>query len=469
MLAGMSWNRREFLGAAALAAAGRKPNLIWIMADDLGWGDLGCYGQEKIRTPNLDRMATEGMRFMDAYAGCTVCAPSRSVLMTGLHMGHTSVRSNPGGVPLVDSDVTVAEVLKSAGYRTGCFGKWGLGDIGTSGVPWRQGFDDFFGYLHQVHAHWYYPEFLYENEKRYPLSRGAYSHDAIAGKALDFIRRNRSHPFFCYIPFTIPHWELLAPEDSLAEYRGRFPVKAFIDPRNHYGRQEDQYAAYAGMITRMDRDVGRVLALVKELGLDRDTAVFFTSDNGQAWGIRGDDFFRSAGPFRGHKQNFYEGGIRVPFIARWPGRIAAEKVSRHPWYFADFLPTAAELAGAVAPREIDGLSIVPELTGGMPQRHEFLYWELPSYDNAKQQFADEMPMQAVRMGAWKAVRPKPNAPLELYNLDEDQGETRNVAAERRDVLAKFEAYLKTARTPPRPQGQPPHDFHPPAGGPRSGA
>jgi arylsulfatase A len=463
-------NRRGFLhtaagsvlaaGALLRAEAKRPPNIVFILADDLGWGDVGCYGQKRIRTPNIDRLAAEGTRFTDAYSGCTVCAPSRSVLMTGYHMGHTSVRSNPGGVPLLKEDVTAAQVLKAAGYATGGFGKCGLGDIGTDGVPWKHGFDKFFGYLHQVHAHFYYPPLLYDNEKEFPLEgnengkRTTYSHDVIAGAAIDFIQRNAGRPFFCYMPFTIPHWELLVPEDSLAEYKGKFPEdKPF--PGGHYAAQDYPRAAYAAMITRMDRHVGRILALLKELKLEENTVVFFTSDNGPAMSLRQDDYFNSAGPFRGHKQNLYEGGIRVPMIARWPGHIGAGALSDFAWSFADFLPTAAELAGAAAPKGLDGFSVVPTLLGKKQAPHEFLYWELPRYDAKQGTFMPGTPMQAVRMGEWKAVRPAPGAPLELYNLKRDSGETANLAADNPKVMARIEEYLKTARVEPRPQKDPP--------------
>ncbi len=464
--------RREFLAASAAtltAAPARKPNIVYIMGDDLGYSDIGPYGQDKIRTPNIDRLAADGMRFTDSYSGCTVCAPCRSVLMTGLHMGHTPIRSNPGGVPILPGEITVADVLKKAGYATGMFGKWGLGDIGTEGVPWKHGFDEFFGYLHQVHAHWYYPRYLFHNDRKVMLpgnengGHGTYSHDAIAGKALDFIRRNKSDPFFCYVPFTIPHWELLVPEDSLAEYRGKFPEDAKLnDPRGHYGFQKYPHAAYAAMITRMDRDVGRIASLVKELGLERDTLFVFTSDNGGASRIRNDDFFKSFGPFRGFKQNLYEGGIRVPFIARWPGRIKPGVVTHQQWMHVDFMATAAELAGATAPSNTDGYSILPTLFGDnrRQKQHEFLYWELPRYNGKDGTFFKETPMQAARNGDWKAVRPKPNGPLELYNLKDDIGETRDVGAANPKVLARLEEYLKTARVEPRPQTQPEHDYRP---------
>jgi arylsulfatase A-like enzyme len=464
-------NRRQFLAATAagaFAAQGRRPpNIVWIMADDLGYGDVGCYGQQYIRTPNIDRLAQEGTRFSDVYSGCTVCAPSRSVLMTGLHMGHTSVRSNSGGVPLLASDITVAEVLKRAGYATGGFGKWGLGDLGTKGVPTEHGFDEFFGYYHQVHAHYYYPRYLIDSGKHYPLAgneggkRTSYSHDVIAGRALDFIRRNRAKPFFCYVPFTIPHMELLVPEDSLAQYRGKIPEdKPYIDGSNHYARQSTPRAAYAGMISRMDRDVGRIMALLKELNLDNETIVFFTSDNGTAEPLWSDGgFFRGTGPFRGHKENFYEGGIRVPMIARWPDRIPAGAVSGFPWMFCDFLPTAAELAGTPVSAGLDGFSVLPTLLGRSQKPHEFLYWELPAYQAETGGFRRDVPLQAVRMGEWKAVRPRPAGPLELYNLKQDIGETTDVAARNPQVIARIEAYLKTARIEPRVQKEPKSEWN----------
>ena len=327
-------NRRTFLSTAAGPLAGcgatehrsrthaqRPPNIVFIMADDLGYGELGCYGQEKIQTPRIDQMAAEGMRFSDAYSGCSVCAPARSVLMTGMHMGHTSVRSNPGGVPILDSDITVAELLQEQGYATGCFGKWGLGDIGTDGVPWKQGFDEFVGYLHQAHAHYYYPLYIFDNERRLPLDgnegdgRGTYSHDVIASRALDFIERQKDRPFFCYVPFTIPHSEYTAPDDDIyAEYEGRFEELTLRENPNRPGRlirPEEPHATLAAMITRLDRDVGRILDGIAELGLDEDTIVFFTSDNGAAAALW-TDYFLSSGRLRGAKRTFYEGGIRVP-------------------------------------------------------------------------------------------------------------------------------------------------------------
>ena len=435
------------------------------MADDLGIGDLSCYGQQQFRTPNIDRLAQEGLRFTDAYAGCTVCAPSRSVLMTGLHMGHTSIRSNPGGAPLISTDVTVAQVLKNTGYATGLFGKWGLGDVGTEGVPSKKGFDESYGYLHQVHAHYFYPRFLYHNEKQVPLTgngdgrRVTYSHDAITEKALAFIERNRSRPFFCYVPFTIPHLELLVPEDSVAKYRGKFPERAYLDPRKHYADQPEVRATYAGMVDRLDRDVGRITSLIGKLGLDNDTIVFFTSDNGAATPLFSEHHFNSTAGLRGHKQNLYEGGIRAPMIARWKGAIAAGRTSAHTWYFADFLPTAAELASAKAPGGLDGISIMPTLVGEKragrsQQQHEYLYWELPRHDAKTGLFRNETPMQALRMGEWKAVRPKPDGALELYHLPSDPAESKNVAAAQPRVMKRVETILASARTEPRVQREP---------------
>jgi arylsulfatase A-like enzyme len=291
-----------------------------------------------------------------------------------------------------------------------------------------------------------------------------YAPDVITEHALEFIRRHHDGPFFCYVPSVIPHVELLAPEDSMAEYRGKFPEdKPFRDRRQpeHYAAQDEPRTALAAMITRLDRDVGRIMALLAELGLEDNTIVFFTSDNGAAPALWNDDFFGSTGGLRGHKQNFYEGGIRTPLIVRWPDQIAPRTVSEHVTAFPDFLPTAAELAGAQTPAGIDGISIVPTLLGehaaGRAQEiHEFLYWELPRYDSATGRFRHEIPPQAIRMGPWKAVRPEPGAELELYNLSEDPAETNNVRGEQPEVINRIEDYLKTARTEPRPQAQPDH-------------
>jgi arylsulfatase A-like enzyme len=425
---------------SATAAAARPPNIVFIMLDDLGYGDVGCYGQEKILTPNIDRLSREGMRFTDCYAGGSVCAPSRSVLMTGFHAGHTSVRANAGTVPLLPGDVTVAQVLQSAGYATGGFGKWGLGDVGTTGVPSKHGFDEFFGYLHQIHAHSYYPEFLWRNEQKYPLpgnrnnGRKQYSADLIADHALQFVRDNKDKPFFLYATYTLPHGRYEVPSVAPYSEKNWPPVEK----------------TYAAMITRADRQVGDILALLKELRLEDNTIVFFTSDNGGTGGSTHDlHFFHSNGPLRGQKGQLYEGGIRVPMIVRWPARIQPGSVNSFPWAFCDFMPTAAELAGVKPPAGIDGISVLPTLRGGR-QTREFLYWEHHQFDRKRNELRLAAMAQAARMGGWKAVRRKPGSPLELYNLRADIGETKDLAARNPSVVKKLESYLRTAHTKPRP-------------------
>lgn len=449
------------------AAEERPPNIVFIMADDLGYGHLGSYGQQIIQTPHLDRMAAEGTRFTQVYAGNTVCAPSRSVLMTGLHMGHTPVRGNSGGIPLRHEDVTVAEVLKEAGYTTGIFGKWGLGEAGTSGVPTQQGFDSAFGYLHQIHAHFYYPEYLWKNEMKFPLpgnsgggrlpgnadgERTQYAPDVITEQALHFIRANQDRPFFLYLPTVIPHVEVVAPPASLARYEGQFEEEACYDKRPGYAGSETPKAMYAAMITHMDQNVGRVLALLGELGLEENTIVFFTSDNGaQGGNCVNSEFFNASGPLRGRKRDMYEGGLRVPMIVRWPGKVPAGRTSDHVWYFPDVLPTLAELAGAETPDGLDGISVVPDLMGSEEQpRHDYLYWELGFGE-----YADGPNLkQGVRMGDWKAVRQSRHDAIELYNLSRDLGETNNVAAQHPDIIAEMEACMDTCRVAPRPQVEP---------------
>lgn len=417
-------------GMSASSMAAEKPNIIFIMADDLGQVDLGCYGQKHILTPHLDRMAAEGCRFTQCYAGATVCAPSRSALMTGLHTGHTRVRGNSsrvggvppqGRVPLRDADVTVAEILKKAGYATGITGKWGLGEPGTEGTPNKQGFDEWLGFLNQRHAHTYYPEYLWKNDQVHILSRnigryeGEWVHDLFTRFALDFIEEHREGPFFLYLPYTIPHGRYEVPDEK------PYSEKSWPEPARKY----------AAMVTRLDRDVGRILALLKKLGVDERTVVFFCSDNGATF-LKPP--IESAGPLRGRKGNLYEGGIRTPMIVRWPGRIAPGRVSDQVWAFWDFLPTAAELAGVEAPEGIDGISMAPALLGGKQREHEFLYWEHPSGRYS----------QAVRYGRWKGVRPQWGGPVELYDLEQDPGEQNNVADGHPELLAKIDAYMKSA-------------------------
>ncbi len=444
-------NRREFIQAGvgtALAghhlfgdafAAGRKPNIIFILADDLGYGDLSCYGQSKFSTPNIDRLAREGILFHQHYSGSTVCAPSRCSLMTGLHMGHAYVRGNAGageGIPLRPDDLTVAEVLQKAGYKTGLYGKWGLGVEGTPGHPNRQGFDEFFGYLNQQHAHSYYTDHLWRNETKVPLEKGRYSHDLIMDEALGFVRRNGANPFFLYLAVTIPHASMEVPEDSIAPFRGKFEETPFA-PGQHYSVQPTPNAAFAGMVTRLDQGVGRLLKLLAEMGLDRDTIVFFSSDNGpHKEGGRSPDYFKSSGPFRGIKRDLYEGGIRVPLVARWPGKIKAGTVSEHPSAFWDFLPTVCQIAGAGTPKGLDGISILPTLSGTRQPKHDYLYWEF--YEKGFQ--------QAVRQGNWKAVKLAPGKPAELYDLQNDISESRNVADAHPDVVKRLEGIMRQART-----------------------
>ncbi len=430
-----------------------RPNIIFIMADDLGYGELGCYGQQKIKTPEIDRLAAEGMRFTQAYAGSHVCQPSRSVLMTGLHTGHTPVRANDVKQMLHDQDLTVAEVLKSRGYATGVFGKWGLGFEGTSGRPLKQGFDEFFGQLLQVHAHFYHPYWTWKNENKYMLPgnenhrRKQYVHDEIHAQALDFIRRNHDRPFFAYLPYIIPHVELIVPEDSEIPYRGKFPRRAILDPRPGYLGSDDGLTTFAAMISRLDRHVGEIMQLLKDLHIDDNTIVIFTSDNGGQNGgqNRGwekmTDFFHGNGPLRGYKGQFYEGGIRVPLIARWPGHVPAGMQSDHMLAFWDVLPTLADLAGAATPKNIDGISFAPTLLQQPGQKeHESLYWEYARRGGLS---------RAARSGRWKVVQNGPRANIELYDLTADLGESKNVAADHPDIVARLSNIMDAAHQPPR--------------------
>lgn len=414
------------------------PNILFILADDLGYGDLGCFGQEKILTPNLDGLATQGTRFTHCYAGSVVCAPSRSTLMTGQHTGHTRVRGNSGinepkhdgqkgRIPLAAEDVTVAQVLKQAGYATGITGKWGLGEPGSTGLPNDHGFDEWLGYLNQDHAPEYFTDYLWHNKERQTIPENAggqervYSCDRFADFADDFIRRNRETPFFLYLAYTLPHAELEVP--NLGPYADKeWPETEKI---------------LAAMITRLDGYVGRHLLLLDELGLGENTVVFFASDNGAS--NQSLEFFRRSGPLREKKGSLYEGGIRTPMIARWPGHIAAGRVSETPWYFPDFLPTAAALAGGAVPANIDGIDVLPSLLGqSQPEtRERYLYWEDPKKKNLG---------QAVRRGDWKVVRQTWEAPIELYNVATDVAEEHDVAAQHPEVVAEFVEYLKTART-----------------------
>ncbi len=434
-----------------------KTNLVLIVADDLGYGDLGCYGQKRFSTPHLDRMAREGMRFTQHYSGCTVCAPSRSALMTGQHTGHTYIRGNKeknpeGQEPLPENTVTLPGLLRKAGYRTGAFGKWGLGPPGSGGDPNRQGFDEFFGYNCQRLAHNYYPWHLWHNQEKVVLEenredrRGVYAPDLIHRKALAFLQENATRPFFLFLPVIVPHAELFAPETYLARFRGKYnPEKSFRGTDSGpafktggYGSQPEAHAAFAAMVAWLDEKVGEILVRLKELGLEENTLVLFSSDNGpHLEGGADPDYFDSNGPLRGYKRDLYEGGIRVPMLARWPGRIRPGSVSEHACAFWDWLPTICEAAGAAIPRDIDGISFLPELQGRKQRAHPYLYWEFHEGPSSQ---------QAVTMGRWKGVRKSSRQPLELYDLDADIGETTDIAGRHAGVVETMQRLMKEART-----------------------
>jgi arylsulfatase A len=439
------------VGAAqAPSAPAGAPNVLLIQADDLGYGDLSVYGQTRFQTPALDRLAREGMRFTQYYAGSTVCAPSRAALMTGLHMGHATVRGNNPRVPLRPDDVTVAEVLKAAGYRTALIGKWGLGARGTTGQPDLQGFDYWFGFLEQTHAHRQYTTHVWRNGERVALDpERDYVNDLFTRETAAFIERSDARPFFIHLNYTVPHAELRVPANSLKAFEGAFAETPFVNAKADaqtsgpdevslgYRSHPTPHAAFAAMITRMDRDIGTLVDLLRSRGLDRRTLVLFTSDNGpHREGGADPAFFNSTGGLRGIKRDLYEGGIRVPMIAWWPGTIPAGRRSDHVWSHWDVLPTLADTAGAKPPGGIDGVSVAHVLRGQTQRAPEFLYWE----------FHERGFQQAVRMGNWKALRLKPGEPLELYDLENDVREERNVAAANPQIVARIEEYLKTART-----------------------
>ncbi len=441
----------------------RNPNIVFILADDLGYGDLSCYGQTHFRTPNIDRLAAAGMRFTAHYAGSTVCAPSRSALMTGQHTGHTPIRGNreikpEGQHPLPGNAVTAARMLKEAGYATGAFGKWGLGYPGSEGDPNRQGFDTFFGYNCQRYAHNYYPRHLWHNQEKVILEgnagtkAGTYGPSLIHEKTLRFIEENKDNPFFLFVPSIIPHAELFAPEIDMKKHRGKYgpetPYKGQDEdsPRYReggYGSQAEPRAAFAAMINLLDDQIGEIAAKVKELGLAENTLILFSSDNGpHQEGGADADYFNSSGGFRGYKRDLYEGGIRIPLIASWPGTIEPGSVTPHVSAFWDFLPTACQIAGVHPPQRIDGLSYLPTLTArGRQERHPYLYWE----------FYERRGRQAVRMGDWKGVRlnvsENPDGPIELYNLKTDPGEAADLAAQYPEVVRQISALMKEAHTP----------------------
>lgn len=488
--------------SAAALAAGRpgKPNIVYILADDLGYAELGCYGQEKIRTPSIDRLAAEGMRFTQHYCGNAVCAPSRCSLMTGKHPGHAYIRNNgrpkgldrlkeeygwefPGQIPIPETEATIAEMLKRKGYATAAVGKWGLGQVGTTGDPNTQGFDLFFGYNCQRHAHSYYPGHLWQNDRKVrldndppvpgharlpaaadphdpavyqPFKGTDYAPDRMIDAALRFIRDNRDGPFFLYFPTPIPHLALHIPDEELTPYLGKWDEIPFVG--NGYTPHLTPRAAYAAMISRLDKDVGRIVALLEELDLSDRTLVMFSSDNGTTHLDKEVDyeFFDSVGPLRGLKGSLYEGGIRVPMIARWPGKIRPSTKTDHISAFWDVFPTIAELAGTDPPGDTDGISFAPTLLGRpeKQERHEYLYWEFPGYGG----------QQAVRMGRWKGVRqnllradnPKP-LQIELYDLEDDIRESKDLAATHPEVAARMQKIMKNEHVPSERFPMPPID------------
>lgn len=430
-----------------------KPNIIYILADDLGYGDLSCYGQQRFATPNIDRMAAEGMRFTDHYAGCAVSAPSRCALMTGVHTGHCTVRENNSlvtgkRVDLLPSDVTIAARLRDQGYATAVFGKWGLGKEHSDAVPTRKGFDRFVGFLDQKDAHNHYPPFMYWNEEKRAIpenrdgATGLYANDVFTAETKAFIRENKDRSFFIYLPYTIPHAELLVPEDDFEPFRDRFqPDPPYVPKANStYRYSEQPHASFAGMITRMDRHIGEIVALLKELGIDGNTLILFSSDNGPHDAGGGDPgYFNGNAGRRGIKRDLYEGGIRVPFIARWAGTIAPGSVAAHPSAFYDMMPTFCELAGAAAPEHTDGISIVPTLTGKRKQKtHEVLYWEFPRNRGTS---------QAVRIGDFKMLRTDVDKPIEVYDISKDYAEQNDLAAERPDLVGRAAELFVTMRVP----------------------
>ena len=429
-----------------------KPNIIYILADDLGYGDLGCYGQKQIKTPNLHKMATEGMRFTQHYAGSTVCAPSRCCLMTGKHTGHCTVRGNVD-VLMKPNEVTIAKVLKKAGYSTACIGKWGIGHPPPPEDPHNNGFDYFFGYLSMWHAHNFYPDFLWKNGKKMALrnvvqhptkhykenqeslvglasKKVDYSHDLFSQAALDYIEE-QNKPFFLFISYTIPHANneagLFGQHGMEVPDLGIYADKDWPEPEK----------GKAAMISRMDSDIGKLLSKLNQLGIDEDTLIMFSSDNGphKEGGVK-PDFFDSSGSLTGTKRDLYEGGIRVPMIARWPGKVAPHSQCNHISAFWDILPTFAELAGAPKPEGIDGISFAPALVGKPQDRHEYLYWE----------FHEGSSKQAVRIGKWKAVRLAPSKAIELYNLYSDISEKNNIAESHPDIVARAKKIMDTIRT-----------------------
>ncbi|MEN8661201.1 MAG: arylsulfatase [Lentimonas sp.] len=450
------------LPLAGLFGAQTKPNIIYILADDLGYGDLSFLGQEKFQTPNIDKLAAKGMFFEQHYSGSTVCAPSRSALLSGQHTGHTYVRGNkevmPEGQHPIPAEITLLpEMLREAGYVSGIFGKWGLGYPGSVGEPLKKGFDVFYGYNCQRLGHHYYPYHLWDNEKKVMLdanvgeAKGTYAPTLIHDRTLKFIEDNKDRPFFCYVASIIPHAELVAPEPYMEQFRGKLPeVKKYkgLDSGPElrlgvYQSQDEPRTAFAAMIALLDDQVGEIVAKTEVLGIADNTLIIFTSDNGaHKEGGADPKFFDSNGQYRGHKRDLYEGGVHVPMIAYWPGHVAAGSTSKHISAFWDMVPTFTELAGVATPEDTDGVSMLPTLLGqGEQAQHKYLYWEFHAAGGRI----------AVRKGKWKGVRynvlKQPNRQMELYDLEKDPGETKNLAAAYPEVVQAIRAIMKQARTP----------------------
>ncbi|MGB0370090.1 MAG: arylsulfatase [Opitutales bacterium] len=443
-----------FISLTLRSWSAERPNIIFILADDLGYGDLSCYGQEKFETPHIDKLAENGMLFTDHYSGSAVCAPARSSLLTGLHTGRTPIRGNAerfpeGQVPLPASTFTVGHFLQRYGYKTGVFGKWGLGYPGSEGDPLQMGFDRFYGYNCQRMAHSYYPAWLWDDDQREYLwgntrsfQKQDYAPDFIHKEVLNFISDNQENPFFIYYAAVQPHADMDAPDEAIAEFRGKFPGEK-PEPEGYYIGQEEPYAAFAAMVTILDNYVGDLVSELERLGIAEDTLIIFSSDNGpHDEGGADPEYFNSNGKFRGIKRDLYEGGVRVPMIAHWPGRISPGSVSDHPSAFWDFFPTVADLLKKPVQAPMDGLSFVPTLLNeGQQEQHRYLYWEFPQRDGRV----------AVRAGKWKAVRYKlkhknPGA-FELYDLENDPGETVNLATDHPEIVKTMQAYIEEAHTP----------------------
>ena len=444
------------LACLSIAAAGARseatsqPNIIYILLDDAGYGDLSCYGQTKFLTPNIDRLASEGMKFTNHYSGSTVCAPTRSVIMSGLHTGHTPSRGNReikpvGQFPIPATTFTIAEALKKAGYATGAFGKWGLGNPGSEGDPIHQGFDRFFGYNCQRNAHTYYPTWLFDDLRKIELDGKTYAHDLIMDKAVEWIDRQHENPFFCFLPVTIPHAAMHVPEKYAAPFRKKFPE--FENKVGRYGNNKpfakNPAAQFAGMMTALDVGIGRVLKSLKKHQIDQNTIVLLSSDNGpHKEGGHMPNYFNSNGGLRGFKRDLYEGGIRCPLLVRWPGKVEAGSTSNHISAHWDLFPTFCELAGTNPPEGLDGISFLPTLLGKEQEKHEHLYWE----------FYEGGGKRAVRIGKWKAVQNQVNrkgkdAPIEIYDLESDRAETSDLAAHNSGLIARIQKIFEQSHTP----------------------